>query len=258
VADLQLRRLERSNQGDPQSLARKIHMRVRTGQISSERVTWAAHLGDSTARMIDADPRIITDCPSCQALRDARTRRNRDPRSRPTPIRETPRQCLHCKGSEKVVLEKGLIRFVQQIPVPHRLLIAWGADCAEHQLETLVPNPEPVSRGMRYRLPNAPTPQEHELPAVILPAVRRWVHEGVVDPVLYQRASHTGSVRTDVGVAASLATAVVRSGVEDEERMVRFRIGEVASMAYHAAGGTRSERTWQEERLIGYLLGNCG
>jgi hypothetical protein len=160
---------------------------------------------------------------------------------------------LKCRGSENAILESGLIRFVQLLPdVPHRLLIAWAADCVEHQIDAVAPPPRQPVR--RYRLPNE-TPHEPELSSLILPAVRQWLSDGTIGSILYQRTATTGSPRRDVGVAGSLALAVVRSEMEGEERTVRYRIAEIVSTCYHAAGGTRDERTWQEECLIRYLLG---
>jgi len=256
VADLQLRRMgRRAVQGDPDAIAHEIIMRVRTGALPRNHIVYAAHLGSSIAKRLEEDPRIIVDCANCQARREERTRRNRSPG--PTPIRETPRHCLRCNGAERVVLDKGLIKFLKQADdVPHRILVGWSADCVEHQLENLAPR-NPMAYQGRYRLPNQPT-QDPTLETVVLPAVRCWLETGRLDPVIYQSASVNSAPNRTLGVGTSLATMVSLSEMPDEGRKVRCRAAEIASTCYHAAGGTRAERTWQEQRLISYLLGYLG
>ncbi len=255
MADLQIRQRGReAAQGDPDAVARHLLVRVRAGQLSSDHIVWAAHLGDPVALLIEEEPQIIVTCGICRTREERQRRRNRDPRNYPTPIRETPRHCMTCQGSERVRLEKGLIRFVKQVEdVPHRLLIAWAADCAEHQLAKLAPKNMSAFQG-RYRMPNQPE-RDPTLETTILPAVRCWLESGTVNPVLYQHASSNASNHRRLGVASSLAVGVARTGMENEARTVRFRLASVASEAYHASGGTKEERTWQEGRLIHYLLG---
>lgn len=255
MADLQLRRLERkAAEGDTDAAARQLLMRVRAGQLPSDHIVWASHLGCPIARLIEENPQITVECSNCRSRRERQRRRNRDPRNYPTPIRETPRDCMRCRGAKHVRLDRGLIKFVQQVEdVPQRLLIAWAADCAEHQLRNLSPKNPNAFHG-RYRLPNQPE-RDPTLKSMILPAVRCWLESGTVNPVLYQYASGNASVYHDSGTPQSLAVGVVRTGIEDEARTVRFRLAGVASNAYHAAGGTKEERTWQERRLIHYLLG---
>jgi len=153
-----------------------------------------------------------------------------------------------------VILEKGLIEFVRRVDdVPQRSLIAWAADCAEHQEALLSPRNPSAWQG-RYRMPNQPE-RDQTLVKSVIPSVRRWLADGTVDQLIYQHAATTLGVYRSLGVVDSLATAVALAGIEDEQRVVRWRTASVASMAYHAAGGTREERTWQENRLIQYLLG---
>lgn len=195
----------------------------------------------------------MAECPNCRWRREERIRRNRDPNPAPTPLRETPRQCFRCNGAETVLLHKGLIPFVQEIPVDHRLLVAWTVDCAEHQQEQLSPRNPEAFQG-RYRLPNRPL-RDPELAEQIIPACRHWLRTGEVSPLLYQRASINSSINADLGTIGGLATAVAASGMEGQERNVRVRLAGVVSGAYHAAGGTKAERSWQEQRLSDYLLG---
>ena len=256
MADRTLRELERKRaQGDPQVQAQTLAHRARYGQIPHAHISYAAHLGCSIARLIDPKPHIVVSCSACERRREERSRRNRDPHPQPTPLRETPRDCMKCRGSEQVVLDRGLIAFVKQVDdVPQRSLIAWAADCAEHQADSLFPQHAPLYEG-RYLLPVQPT-HSPALTASILPAVREWlVNPAAVPPVLYQHATTTvGGVR-EIGVVACLSAAVALAGIEEEARTVRWRTAEVASASYHAAGGTRTERAWQEQRLIQYLLG---
>lgn len=255
MADLQLRRLERNalESGDLDLHAQLIRYRSRVGVIPEHHILYAAHLGDPAALRLRPDPRIIVECANCRSLRETRYRRNRDPILRPLAM-EQPRSCLKCSGSEDVVLDRGLIKFVREVEdVPHRLLGAWAADCAERQAHFLAPRNAVAFHG-RYRMPNQPERQP-ELTDTILPAVRQWLRNGEVDPLLYMRASVSTSPYTNVGAVVCLATIAASADAEGQERNVRFRAGEVASLAYHAAGGTRVERSWQENRLVRYLLG---
>jgi len=254
VADLQIRQSEReSTCGDLNAIARQVRMRVRAGQIPYDHILWAAHLGDPVAQLLEQSPRIIIDCPNCRAMRERRMRRNRDPRPRPTPIRVSPRNCMRCLGSESATLERGLIKFAQYVEeFPQRLLIGWATDCVEHQIENLSPRNAMAFQG-RYRMPNQPV-RDPTLANELIPHIRRWLSGEPVAPILYQLATGNASVYTNLGVASSLAMAVVRSEMEDEARTVRYRCASAVSSAYHAAGGTREERDWQEDRLIYYLL----
>jgi hypothetical protein len=224
--------------------------------IPPEHIDYAAHLGDPVARLLNRDPRLFGECPNCRWRREERIRRNRDPNPGPTPLRETPKQCLQCNGTERVLLARGLIRFVQEVAVDHRLLVGWAVDCAEHQHEQLSPVNLNAFQG-RYRLPGQPS-RDPELTDLIIPACRSWLQTGEVSALIYQRASVHSSAYAELGVIASLATAVAASGMEGHERNVRVRLASVATNAYHAAGGTRAERTWQERRLAHYLLGYTG
>lgn len=230
-------------------------MAVRAGHLPGNHVVYASHLGDPVARTLEPAPRVMVDCPTCRWRREERIRRTRE--RGPTPLRETPKHCLKCYGSERVLLERGLIKFVQEVEdVPHRLLAAWATDCAEHQLERLSPRNALAFEG-RYRLPSQPL-RDPDLEVYILPAVREWLKTGQICPVIYQRAATNARPDTSIGVPGSLATIVALAGIEEQERQVRFRAASVASDAYHAAGGTRAERDWQEQRLIKYLLGYLG
>jgi hypothetical protein len=254
--DSTVRRRERdAYQGGPDDVARLVLARVRAGHVPYEHIAYAAHLGDPVARLLDERPRIFIECPTCRHRREERIRRNRDPNPQPTPLAETPKQCIRCNGTDRLLLDRGLILFVREVTgVSHRLLVSWAADCAQHQQETLSPKNPDAFLG-RYRLPGQPT-LNPELSDLIIPACRRWVATGEVSPLLYQRASINSGIYANLSVIESLATAVAASGMEGQDRHVRVRLANVASDAYHAAGGTRAERTWQEERLTQYLLGS--
>lgn len=253
--DSRVRRREReARSGGPDDLARLVLDRVRAGQIPHEHIGFAAHLGDPVAKLLESNPRIFVECPRCRFLREERNRRNRDPNPQPTPLAETPKQCIQCNGTNRILLDRGLVRFVQEVTdVSHQLLVAWAVDCAEHQQEQLSPM-NPIAFQGRYRLPGQPA-RDPELSDLIIPACRQWVATGEVSPLLYQRASVNSGLYSNLGVIASLATAVAASGMEGQDRHVRVRLANVATDAYHAAGGTRAERTWQEQRLVQYLLG---
>lgn len=252
MADTRLRKVEREARfGGPEAEARKLQEQLRTGVLTPEVVRWAAHLGDNIARMVIEDSRIVVECPQCRSLRERQYRRNRDPQ--PTPLQESPRQCFKCGGSERVLLDRGLVRFVRQVEdVPHKTLVAWATDCAERQVVHLsLPNPRAYSG--RLRLPSQPV-RDPSLEREIIPAVRRWLVQGFVDPLLHQRAHSSSSVHTNLGTPAALATCVVLANSGTESRKVRWRAAQVASEAYVVAGRTRAEREWQEKRLVDYLL----
>ena len=256
MADLQMRRMgRRALQGDPEAMAHEVVMRIRAGSLPRNHVIYAAHLGSPLAQSIEPAYQIVTACSNCRARREERTRRNRE--SRRTPLRETPRSCLACKGAGRTFLQKGLIRFVQNVEdVPHRLLVAWAADCAEHQCEALSPRNPHAFQG-RYRLPGQPERNPY-LPERILPMVRQYLETGKIDPLIYQSASVSTSHTRKLGVPVALATMTALVDIEGSEIKVRYHAAEIASDAYHAAGGTRDERTWQEECLIRYLLSYQG
>ena len=255
MSDAHLRSLARSaQQSDPEEIAREISLRVRAGILPRNHVLYAAHLGDPLAQTMENTSRIVIDCSTCQWRRDERVSRVRD--RQPTPLRETPRQCQRCNGSERIVLDKGLIGFVQQVQdVPHKLLIAWAADCAERQLDRLSPR-NPFAFQGRYQLPNQPA-RDPDLERYIIPAIREWVATDKISALIYQRAVVNVSPSASMSTAAALASAVALANMTDQARKVRLHVACVASQAYHAAGGTRDERTWQEMSLIQYLLGYC-
>lgn len=250
-----VRRRERESQlGGPEETARLVIDRVRAGQIPFTHIAYAAHLGDPVAKLLDENPRLFIECPTCRHRREERIRRNRDPNPQPTPLAETPKQCIYCNGTDRLLLDRGLIRFVREVTgVAHQLLVSWAADCAQHQQETLSPMNPGAFLG-RYRLPGQPA-RDPELSDLIIPACRHWVATGEVSPLLYQRASINSGIHANLNVIESLATAVAASGMEGQDHQVRVRLANVASDAYHAAGGTKTERTWQEQRLVQYLLG---
>lgn len=246
MADLQLRSLGREvAQGDLDAVTRQIRMRMRAGDLPREHVMWAAHLGDPCARLIEEHPRILVECRFCHERRERYERDTRRFRQ-PLPV------CLKCNNTTRTLLEKGLIKFVEQVDaVPLRLLIAWTCDCAEKQLARLSPRNLDAFSG-RYRLPNQPL-RDTTL-GNIIEAARRWLDGAATDPLIFQVAAVSPTaVRSGTGrPSCYIARAVAQIDMEERNYELRQGLAKVVSDAWDC---TRIERDWQEQCLIQYLLG---
>ena len=238
MADLQLRSLERrAQQGDPQAAARQLLMRVRMGQLPIEHIEWAAQLKSPIARIIVESPNVLIGCGYCKARRE-RWEADKRVYKEPLPV------CLKCRNTLKTRFDGDLIRFVKQVSdVPLSVLIAWVCDCAERSIEKIVP----VRRqNGRYRLPNQP--ERDPMLQNVIAHTKEWLDGSEPNALLYQMASSGGP-------GAVIAKAVVQGNMEAYEHGVRMSLADLVS---HCWDGTRVERTWQEDRLIHYLLSYCG
>jgi hypothetical protein len=235
VSDLQLRRMERRAQaGDHQAAAHQLILRIRVGEVPREHVTWAAHQGDPVAKLVEEHPQVLIDCGYC---RRRRTRWEQDTRRYKEPLP----YCNRCNNTTRTTLERGLIRFAKQTEgVPIRLLVAWACDCAERGIDRLSSKNPNAFEG-RYRLPNQPL-RDPTFQNVIASA-RHWLHTGIVDQLIFQNAD-----------ANPIARAVAQSEMEGAGKRLRSGLAEIVSEAWDCS---RVERTWQEGRLIQYLLGYC-
>ena len=218
--------------------------RVRYGQLRPERIMWASHLGHKTCRLIEPDPSVMVDCKYC-------ARRRKVIPEIPRPVQRPPRVCVKCNNTESIQLESGLIKFVcEVVEVPLRVLIAWAHDCAERQIEKLSPINPRAFHG-RYRLPN--TTERDTTLLETLRCTKRWLDGQAIDPMLFQVTANHPNRTLNRDAPFYLAQAVVRCGMEDDS-ILRSGLGGVVSNAYAAAGMSRDERSWQENRLTELLL----
>jgi len=239
VADLRLRELERrAQQGGPQEHAHLLLARVRAGQLPFNHIVWASYLKDPASRLVVENPSVLIDCGFCLARRERYERDTRQYKE-PLPV------CLKCRNTTRTNLDGDLIKFVKRVEdVPMRVLAAWACDCAERAIDRLAPRNPRAFHG-RYRLPNEP--ERNPMLQNVIVSARRSLRSGETDPLLYQVSGGTNT-------EARIARAVVQSELEGVGQSLRNGIAEVVSDSWD---GTRVERTWQEDRLIHYLLGYC-
>lgn len=239
MSDLRLRRLERrAQQGDLHAKSQLLLGLVRAGQLPFSHIVWASYLKDPASRLVVDDPSVLIDCGFCLARRERYERDTRQYKE-PLPV------CLKCRNTARTNLDGDLIKFVKRVEdVPMRVLAAWACDCAERAIDRLAPRNPRAFHG-RYRLPNEP--ERNPMLQNVIESIRRWRRSGEIDPLLFQVS---GGANTE----ARLARAVVQCEMDGVGPRLRVGIAQVVSDSWDS---TRVERTWQEDRLIHYLLGYC-
>jgi len=222
VSDRRLRNLEQAAMlGDVEAKQALIAERIRTVDLPTSQVKFAAHLGDEFSQSLIDHTSYIVKCGSCNI--------------------QYHNYCYVCKGAGEVAVNKGLVAAVRMVcpsDISLSLVGNWACDCVSRVLSS-----QSQASGYPQLIPR------------IVEEVRKWTSDmGNTSSTLQALQSDHSGMRGLADFYVVALNELVQATARHSPKNSACRFAQAVSFAYHATGHQRAERDWQIQHLIDLLL----